>query len=160
MLSGGSGRDRFKLGAAPDGADIIRGGGGFDTVDYADRRAKVTVTVGHGTRDDGEAGERDDVTGVESVSGGHGDDVISQLPGSTLALQLSGGAGADTLLGAAGNDVLFGDAGIDLLNGGAGADTLFAADGARDTVDCGTGLSDTAQVDASEGAVRGCEVQR
>ena len=56
--------------------------------------------------------------------------------------------------------MLFGDAGIDVLNGGAGADTLFAADGERDTIDCGTGLSDTAQIDASEGAMRGCEVQR
>ena len=36
----------------------------------AHARTPCVVTVGHGTRDDGEAGEGDDVIGVERVYGG------------------------------------------------------------------------------------------
>jgi Ca2+-binding RTX toxin-like protein len=160
LLNGGSGNDRFETGGAPDGADIMRGGAGFDSADFRNRNNAVFVSVGHGTRDDGEAGEGDDVTAVESVNGGRGHDVISQVPGSAVGLQVFGGAGNDTLLGAAGADVLFGEAGADFYGAGPGADTIFAADGERDTVDCGTnpaGLFDAAQVDAQETSVRNCE---
>ena len=50
----------------------------------------MVITVGHGGRDDGEAGELDDVSGVELVFGGRASDVISQNPGSTLGLRAFG----------------------------------------------------------------------
>ena len=162
-MTGGPAEDFFEMGAVADGADIVRGGGAAalnDVVNYAARTRPVVVTVDHGGRDDGEAGESDDVSGVELVFGGRADDVISQAPGSTLGLRAFGQAGNDTLLGASGTDVLVGDGGQDFIGGGAGADSIFAADGERDTIDCGTnpaGLFDSASTDVSEQSVRNCE---
>ena len=42
--------DRFEQDTALNGADVIFGGGWFDTVDYADRSARVTVILGDGMR--------------------------------------------------------------------------------------------------------------
>ena len=163
VMTGGPAEDFFEMGSVADGADIVRGGGAAtlnDAVTYAARTRPVVVTVGHGGRDDGEAGELDDVSGVELVFGGRANDVISQTPGSTLGLRAFGQAGNDTLLGASGTDVLVGDSGQDFLGGGAGTDSIFAADGERDTIDCGTnpaGLFDSASTDASEQSIRNCE---
>jgi hypothetical protein len=68
---------------------------------------------------------------------------------------LIGGAGSDRLFGGAGKDVLVGGAGSDRIFGGPGSDTVLAADGERDTVDCGPG-SDRAVVDAID-IVSNCE---
>ena len=43
----------------------------------------------------------------------------------------------DTIFGGPGNDRLNGGPGKDKLFGGAGKDTILAADGSKDTVDCG-----------------------
>ena len=163
IMTGGPAEDFFDMGRSADGADVIRGGGGtiaIDAVGYGGRSNRIVATVGHGTRDDGEAGERDDVSGVERVFGGSGGDVISQLPNSQLGLQIFAGPGNDTLIGAFGPDFMNGDTGIDTYTAGPGADTIFAAHGDRDTIDCGTNpftVSDTLTADASEGSVRGCE---
>jgi Ca2+-binding RTX toxin-like protein len=81
--------------------------------------------------------------GRDSVSGGKGDDWID---GGAADDKLDGGSGADTVIGSAGKDAFV---------GGKGDDTLIAADGTRDTVDCGKG-TDTAVVDRDD-RVRGCE---
>ena len=141
IMTGGPAEDFFDMGRSADGADVIRGGGGataIDAVGYGGRSNRIVATVGHGTRDDGEAGERDDVSGVERVFGGSGSDVISQLPNSQLGLQIFAGPGNDTLIGAFGPDFMNGDTGIDTYTAGPGADTIFAAHADRDTIDCGT----------------------
>ena len=69
---------------------------------------------------------------------------------------MKGDAGNDRLYGAPGNDTLQGGAGNDRRDGGAGNDTLSAANGRRETVDCGSGRKDVATVDAFD-RVRGCE---
>jgi hypothetical protein len=156
IMTGGPSDDFFDMSSPADGGDFIRGGGGQDTVSYARRTAPVVVTVGHGTRDDGEAGEGDDVIGVERVFGGRADDTVVQLPGSTLGLQVFGGAGNDSLLGASGADLLDGGSGLDTLIAGLGADTILAGDGERDSIDCG-GSVDSATTDVRENSIKGCE---
>jgi hypothetical protein len=89
---------------------------------------------------------------ADYLAGGGFDDTISGLGGNDTIV---GGAGADRILGGAGNDVITGGAGRDRISGQAGSDTIMAADGDRDTVDCGAG-SDRAVVDGIDLVVN-CE---
>ncbi len=73
---------------------------------------------------------------ADYLAGGGHDDTILGLGGNDTLL---GGAGDDRIDGGAGNDVITGGAGADKIDGGAGSDTIFAADGERDTIDCGPG---------------------
>jgi hypothetical protein len=161
ILTGSPSDDGFDMGREADGADIIRGRGGRDAALYTNRTTPVVVTVGHGTRDDGAAGEGDDVgPDVEQVEGGKAGDTIIQASNSTVGLHAFGGAGNDTMIGALGPDLLMGQAGRDFITGGAGADALIANDGERDTLDCGSnpaGSPDSLTRDATEASIRGCE---
>jgi Ca2+-binding RTX toxin-like protein len=147
-LYGGEGNDTFKQQVAKV-ADLMDGGNGTDTVDYSLRTSTLTITVGDGTANDGEAGETDEVQNtVENVIGGSGDDNISAaadavdvnhtftggdgndtLTGGNLVDTLNGGKGDDTLIGGAGDDILNGNDGNDNLQGGLGNDTLNGNDG-------------------------------
>ena len=97
----------------------------------------------------------------DSLMGTTAGDLLKGLAGNDrlVGLQggdcLDGGPGNDRLDGGPGNDKLTGGRGRDVLRGGAGRDSLNAADGARDTVDCGKGR-DSARVDKRD-RVRGCE---
>jgi len=89
----------------------------------------------------------------EYLAGGGHDDVIFGLGGNDTLL---GGAGDDRIYGGAGNDVITGGAGADQLFGGPGSDTIYAADGERDTIDCGPGR-DRVVADSFDKVVN-CEV--
>jgi Ca2+-binding RTX toxin-like protein len=123
-LDGSSGRDTLDGGP---GADEMRGGSGADVASYAGRAAGVSVSVGSGNDDDGNAedlsgNDRDTVRGdVETVAGSHGSDL---LVGDSSGETLIGGDGDDVVAGQRGNDTLLGDAGSDFMLGGDGADTL------------------------------------
>lgn len=161
------GNDVFYQDATADGSDDFFGGDGNDLVTYTKRGIAVSVSIGNGLEDDGEAGELDFVdVDVEKVTGGSGDDVLvgssgnNTLTGNAGADELYGGGGNDTLQGGEGTDLLVGDAGNDKLYGGAAADSLdggagrdqffgeggnddfINADGVAETVDCGVGASD------------------
>lgn len=114
------------------GSDIYTGGTGNDTADYRAKTAAVTVTIGNGVADDGEAGELDDVQAdVEVVLGGKGNDI------------LIGSAANETLEGGIGNDVLDGGLGGDVLIGGPGNDTVDYSSRTGDLiVTIGNGSSD------------------
>jgi len=137
-LRGGPGNDLVDGGGGDDvieggpGADDLIGGDGADRVVYPEAAAqRITLD---GVRDDGAAGELDNVRAdVENVDAGPGNDVIV---GNDAANVLDGGAGDDRLEGGGGVDTFF---------GGAGADTLLARDGLAERVDCG------AQADGGEG---------
>ena len=86
------------------------------------------------------------------AGGGH-DDTIEGLDGNDT---LVGGAGDDRIEGGAGNDIITGGAGADKLFGGAGSDTIYAADGERDTIDCGAGRDRVVADDVDK--TIGCEV--
>jgi Ca2+-binding RTX toxin-like protein len=133
LIDGGGGNDRLEGGA---GADDLIGGAGADRAVYSNTAAQ-RITL-NGVRDDGAAGELDNVRAdVEDVSAGAGDDEVI-------------GNGADNALdGGAGNDRLDGAGGVDSFVGGAGADALFARDGLKESVDCGT-EADSGEADTND----------
>ncbi len=180
-LDGGAGADLLDGGLGPD---VLIGGTGNDTVDYSGRSASLNVAIGNGLPDDGEASEMDwvDIT-VENATGGAGNDT---LVGSSSANTLRGGPGNDSLQGGDGNDKLYGDdgddsllgeagadklyggdgsdvldggAGLDTFNAGAGNDFLYNDDGIAETVNCGPGNADDAEVDTgATDTFVGCEL--
>jgi hypothetical protein len=90
---------------------------------------------------------------ADYLPGGGGNDTIDGRGGNDTIL---GGAGNDVLRGGPGNDVIDAGAGKDRVFGGPGGDTIRAADGEKDTIDCGTG-HDHAIVDHDDKLV-GCEL--
>jgi Ca2+-binding RTX toxin-like protein len=118
-IFGGAGADTITgsdsddmLRGGPDG-DTFTGGGGTDTVSYDDQTAPVTVTIGAGSGDDGNAA--DGAPGARDNVGGD----VEKIVGSPFGDTLSGNAIVNLLLG--------GD-GADTLDGGLGADTASYAD--------------------------------
>ncbi|MCW2989473.1 MAG: Hemolysin-type calcium-binding region [Solirubrobacterales bacterium] len=83
--------------------------------------------------------------GADDLFGRGGDDILKGLGGD------------DRLDGGSGDDVLIGGAGKDVFSGGPGRDALYAADGVKETVDCGSG-KDTVTADATD-RLRGCEIR-
>lgn len=163
LLSGSQGNDTILGGAGKDqlygeggndlldggmGADLLSGGLGVDTADYRTRRATVKVSLGAGRWDDGQAREKDHVSGdVENVFGGRGNDT---LLGSSAANLLRGGPGRDRIVGGAGRDRFFGDAGNDVIDA---RDRSVRDRRMRETVDGGAGR-DSARVDARDRVLR------
>ena len=131
-LFGGPGNDRLDGGCSSDdldggfGTDLIRGelsqglcealnGGsaGVDTVLYTNRTAPVRLNLGNPSFAQGEAGEFDDIDGVEEATTGAGDD------------EIFGSEGRNTIKSGAGNDSVNGSDGLDDIDGGPGDDHLF-----------------------------------
>jgi RTX calcium-binding nonapeptide repeat (4 copies) len=168
VVSGGQGVDTlrdgpgpvntvFDMGPVADGADNLIGGSGRSLVDYSERTQPVNVTLNFGGADDGEPGERDEITGSnEGVFGGQAGDALRAPAGSAAAHTIRGRAGNDTIEGADGADDLFGDGGEDTIIANGGADLIRANDGFGDTVGCGQG-SDTAELDSRDGFDASCE---
>ncbi|MEJ0075773.1 MAG: tandem-95 repeat protein [Alphaproteobacteria bacterium] len=130
-VNGGDGNDHI-IGNIDGAADTYNGDGndlvnavagtGGDTIDYSATTNGISVTLSGGaaTVVDDEAGT-DTLTGIENVTGGSGDDIIT---GDNNANILIGGAGADSLTGSGGADRLVGGSGADNLSGGTGADVF------------------------------------
>ena len=78
------------------------------------------------------------------------------LTGTAFGDRLVGLAGKDTLRGGGAADCLNGNKGRDTYFGGAGNDTIAAADGTKETVDCGSGAKDEVTADKGD-TVRHCE---
>jgi hypothetical protein len=159
----------FRMGRVADGADRIIGGSAFSEVDYSERSQPVNVTLNFGGADDGEPGERDEITGSnEFVNGGQAGDTIRAPAGSTARHILNGFEGNDRIEGAEGADTLSGGDsagfpvpggdGVDTLIANGGADLILADDGVADVVGCGAG-TDTAELDSSDG-FSSCENRR
>jgi len=79
------------------------------------------------------------------------------IDGRGKADDLHGGRGNDEILGRSGNDHLVGGRGYDELNSHNGNDSIEAADGKIDTIDCGPGDADRANIDDRDYS-RGCEI--
>ena len=133
------------------GNDMLRGGGGDDTIDggadmdtavFSGSYADYTVTqVGSETHVSGPDGK--DVLLNVNVLRFDDQDVAVEIPGITgmateAADALSGDEGNDTLPGMGGNDTLSGSLGSDLLDGGADDDVLRGGTG-DDLLQGGTG---------------------
>ncbi|GAA0467898.1 hypothetical protein Ade02nite_78620 [Paractinoplanes deccanensis] len=132
-LFGRAGNDTAVALAVNDGRDRFSGSAGVDTTSYANRAARVVVTL-NGVANDGAPGELDNnLSDVENILGGRGSD------------NLTGNASANRILGLGGNDVMTGGLGNDTMLGGAGADTnvaLAVRDG-RDVFSGGVGADTT-----------------
>ena len=116
--------------------NIIKGGGGIDTLTFSNSVNAITADLSSGTASgDGS----DTIENIENLVGSAYNDTLT---GSSVANQLQGGAGNDTLSGGDGNDILEGESGSDTLIGGAGADTLDGGEG-----------SDTADYSSDTGAI-------
>ncbi|MEO0978942.1 MAG: calcium-binding protein, partial [Pseudomonadota bacterium] len=116
ILTGDGNRNQFK---SLDGADIIDGGGGSDTVDYADEVSNggfqgVNVDLAAGTATDA-FGKTDTLISIEEVVGTELDDVLLGDNGDNY---LEGREGDDELRGFGGFDELRGGQGNDILDGG------------------------------------------
>ena len=126
-------------------ADVVDGGSGFDSIPDVDADYNrgfddnVSVSV-DGVANDGEAGEGDNVIGVEKlrVTADHATVIGSAAPddffveANTSTIRGLGGNdrlvaydGHDTVEGGAGNDYLEGGFGNDVLDGGAGKDQFM-----------------------------------
>lgn len=136
-LWGGFGADTLVGGF---GDDLLDGGLGRDTAVYtgtADIVVDLRLTTAQAT---GQGNDR--LTGIENVTSGEGNDILT---GNAEGNLLQGGIGRDKLFGFAGNDTLLGDAGRDLLRGGAGDDVLRGGAGADIFVFVAHGGADTVQ---------------
>ncbi len=169
-LEGGEGADDLQGGTTLNlldggpGSDIFRPGlfAFQDIVDYSSRTNPVSVTVGDGLANDGEAGEQDLIEdGIDGVRGGAGNDTMSAHVVEFVNVDLFGRGGDDTLTvdggdsflrGGGGDDTLIsttsphegvllsGGGGDDVLLGGRGFDDLFGGDG-NDRLRCSEGGS-------------------
>jgi Ca2+-binding RTX toxin-like protein len=152
-FDGGPGDDTLRAGIGPTGGvsdrDTFVGGDGVDTVTYDQRSATLAISL-DAQRDDGAAGENDEVfASVENVSAGKGADTltgsgaVNRLDGGERRDIINGGAGGDVLVGSDGDDDLRGLDGDDEVQGGPGED--FVDGGAGADVLSGGGASDTVQ---------------
>jgi Ca2+-binding RTX toxin-like protein len=173
-LNGGNGPGSDLAHGAWTDADTLDGGAGVDTVSYSTRTANLTVTIGaganDGTRDTdpilgGNQSEGDNVfAGVEKVTGGKGDDIITgdasreTLTGGRGDDTIDGNGGADIISGQSGDDTLTGGAGKDTLSGGPGGDVFNTKDGVKDFINCGDGNDDVAlaHTDAIDSKTANC----
>src|SRR6185437_154730 len=90
------------------GNDTMVGGGGTDTVSYANATAGVTVNLAN------VAAQNTVGAGTDTISG------FENLTGSAFADTLTGDAGNNVITGGAGNDTIAGRGGSDTIDGGAG----------------------------------------
>ena len=125
-LTGGAGNDTVDGGVGNDtlragvgdGNDAYIGGAGVDTYDMSLTSAAAITNLTTGVSTSADTGV-DTLSGIENISAGSGDD------------SLTDGAGSNSLLGNAGNDTF-----------------VMTADDARDTLNGGAGVGDTADYSA------------
>jgi Ca2+-binding RTX toxin-like protein len=100
---------------APPGVEVVKGGGGNDTI------VAAPVAAGAECPEGCRLG-----VGSQIFEGGPGDDVVFGERGNDI---LRGGEGNDRLYGGIGDDLLEGGPGDDLLSGGFGADAIDGGPG-------------------------------
>jgi hypothetical protein len=145
------------MGSAKDGADKVVAGR-FTEVSYTNRTNPIRAGVDLGGADDGEAGEGDELVGVDAVVGGDGDDTLFAAD-RIGGIDFDGGSGDDRITGTNQADRLTGGLDRDILGGKGGDDELIADDGDVDHVFCGDGLRDIARTDTAELTISGCETR-
>ncbi len=144
LLDGGAGNDSL---AGRGGDDTLAGGEGRDLADFSAATQTVDVDLEAGTASGSETGT-DQLSGIEDLVGGSGDDALA---GDALGNLLDGGAGSDNLVGRAGDDTLIGGAGDDSLNGGEGRDLAdYGATTAGVVVDLGAGIASGSEVGSDQ----------
>lgn len=118
-LQGSDGDDTL---IASEGSDGLAGGDGTDLLAWYGTSRSGTADLTAGTFAYADAAGASDVSGVEDLLGGDGDDVLT---GNDERNFILGGAGDDSLHGAGGKDTLIGGEGADTLSGGDDHDLLI-----------------------------------
>ena len=137
-MFGDAGDDTLHPGA---GVDTAYGGDGSDTASYRLASVPITASLAAGTAE-GEGS--DSLYGIENLTGSNQND------------QLTGSDGPNTLAGYTSSN-----GGVDQLVGLGDSDLLKVRDNSGgDSVDCGDGTGDVAEVDPSDTVVGGCETVR
>lgn len=133
IMRGGAGDDLFDFDylGYTQGADVVDGQTGTDTIDYGDMPWAVHATLDAIDGDDGHGDEGDTFLGIDVLIGGYGDDV---LIGGDADDRIIGSYGDDWIEGRGGDDILdlLDGTGGDSGDGGNGTDTARADSG--DTV--------------------------
>jgi Ca2+-binding RTX toxin-like protein len=154
QLRGGDGSDYFdnpSFSTAADGADLLSGGRGTDSLDLGDRPHNLAISLNNFADDgqdtnvppDGLGNELDNVMAdMEYVYLGSGDDRFNanttQANAADLRNYVEGRVGNDTIQGGEGDDNLYGGGGNDSVQGQAGNDSA-RGDADNDTVSGGEG---------------------
>lgn len=166
LIEGASGGDSLSGGAA--GADTLRGDAGSDTL-FASAGAGGKVLEG-GTEADSLVGSNS-AGAVNSISGGSGNDTLTQSgasgnllfgDGDSDLIDLESATGPNTVGGGTGADTIEGGSGSELLSGNDSNDSIVAGDGG-DTVlgDAGIDtLMGEAGADSIEGGIGASDVLR
>lgn len=129
-LFGNGGNDTLEGG---EGADVLNGGFSFDYANYSNSTTGLTLFMGGGTFNTGEA-NGDTHISIEGLLGSQFSDIIggdagvNELHGLNGNDFIYGRAGIDRLIGGEGNDVLAGGLDADRLEGGGGVDVAFYRD--------------------------------
>lgn len=141
--NGGAGDD---LMVSNEGAEIMVGGSGIDTIDHTritgaydfdmttgeTSIADESFTGFENAKTNRGANIIEGTEGANEISTGRGRDVLNGNGGDDI---LRGAKGKDRLFGGDGDDILIGGKAKDILNGGAGADTfVFAAKQGKDVI--------------------------
>ncbi|MFA9399625.1 MAG: calcium-binding protein, partial [Acidobacteriota bacterium] len=126
IVSTGPGRDRLIDDAIANGTDVLDGGEGLgDSMDSRSRTGSLSMSL-NGVADDGEAGEGDNLIGIEQIDSGSGNDTLTA--GSDPVV-LRANDGDDVITGGPGPDSLDGGSDDDTVDGGGGNDFIDGADG-------------------------------
>lgn len=164
IITGGEGNDG---GDGNDGDDEMYGGPGVDGEinDFEGNDGDDFVDGGEGDDDELEGNAGDDIVkggpGDDAeVNGGEDDDEVFGGSGDDGSSFLSGGSGKNTVHGDGGDDIIAADQSgpgdKEKIFGDDDDDTINAADGEKDTIDCGKG-NDTVTFDDVIDTVKGCE---
>jgi hypothetical protein len=149
--AGSDGNDSI---SGAEGNDSIFGGSGNDTLSGGTGLDKLFGGSGDDSISGGEQNDSlDGGAGNDALTGGEDNDKLAGGDGND---RLNGGGGRDSLSGGAGKDKLTGGESRNKYKAGAGNDSVSAANGIRESVDCGAGSKDKATVDAND-KVKGCE---
>lgn len=120
-FTGSATRDVFHISPSARWSGTINGGAGTDRLNFGAFTTGVSASLRDGSVSFAETAFVGQITQVEDISGGTGDDT---LIGDDVANSLDGGAGDDTIRGEGGDDVISAGIGDDSIDGGAGVDLL------------------------------------
>ncbi|MDQ8183860.1 putative Ig domain-containing protein, partial [Pelagicoccus sp. SDUM812005] len=127
-LYGEAGDDTF-LYSEGDGADDFHGGEGNDTVKATGDDTNITIDSNFDADNSIETISADGHSGV-TVTGDYSNQTLDFSATNLDGIEsISGGAGNDTVIGSEGNDTILASTGNDELHGGAGDDTFLYTDG-------------------------------
>lgn len=98
---------------AGPGNNVLKGGGGTDTVSYAYAASAVKINLAAAAAQPTGGSGGDTLASIENLTGSNHND---RLAGNGGANKINGGAGNDTLVGGLGKDTLSGGAGKDLFD--------------------------------------------